>query len=153
MSEVHKKPPYSHLGSHLKAMRAKAKESLVEVSGAVEIDVMQLATIEKGLIRPSEDILLLLISHFGAKEKEAVHLWEMAGYGTIKTIHSDNKVEEGVLYTDSVDVVAGVHGLVMNFKIDTEGKPKNLARLGMSREHAQKIAEAIIETLNKTDQQ
>jgi transcriptional regulator with XRE-family HTH domain len=64
--------PYRGLGRELKALRSRAKESIAEASGAVEIDEKQLASYELGQARPSEDVLLLLISHFGAKDKEAV---------------------------------------------------------------------------------
>src|SRR3954470_12224031 len=75
---------YRTLGKHLKELRTRANESLAEASGAVEIDVRELAGFELGKDRPTEDVLLLLISHFGAKDDEAVKLWEMAGYSTDK---------------------------------------------------------------------
>lgn len=52
----------------------------MEVSGAVEIDEKRLKRIEAGIERPAEDILLLLISHFGVADREAVQLWELADY-------------------------------------------------------------------------
>ncbi|HET7827573.1 MAG TPA: helix-turn-helix transcriptional regulator, partial [Candidatus Saccharimonadales bacterium] len=78
------KNSYKPLGKRLKELRTRANESLAEVSGAVEIDVMELASFELGKDRPAEDVLLLLISHFGTKDDEAVKLWEMAGYGLEK---------------------------------------------------------------------
>src|SRR3954466_15482690 len=78
------KSPFRPLGRQLKELRTRANESLAEASGAVEIDVRELAGYELGKDRPSEDVLLLLISHFGAKDDEAVRLWEMAGYSTDK---------------------------------------------------------------------
>src|SRR3954471_20114293 len=76
--------PYRPLGRHLKELRTRANESLAEASGAVEIDVRDLASFELGASKPSEDVLLLLISHFAAKDDEAVSIWEMAGYGSDK---------------------------------------------------------------------
>jgi len=73
-------PPFKTLGTHLKYLREQVRESLAEVSGAVEIDVNVLERIEQGFERPSEDILLLLISHFAMPDQEAVQLWELAGY-------------------------------------------------------------------------
>lgn len=153
MSRAEKSHPFSQLGQHLKALRAKAKESLAEASGAVEIDVMQLANFENGRIKPTEDILLLLISHFQAKEEEAIHLWEMAGYGTIRTQTPEAKPEQKneILYTDSVEVTTTHQGVVMNFMISAENSTKSLAKFGMSREHAEKIAQAINETLRRTE--
>src|SRR3989344_7970311 len=76
--------PYKPLGKKLKELRNQANESLAEASGAVEIDVRQLASYELGQARPAEDVLLLLISHFGVKDDEAVRLWEVAGYSMAK---------------------------------------------------------------------
>jgi transcriptional regulator with XRE-family HTH domain len=67
------KSPYRPLGRRLKALREKANESLAEVSGAVEIDVRELASYELGQSRPNEEVLLMLISHFSAQDDEAVH--------------------------------------------------------------------------------
>src|SRR3954464_9650695 len=113
MSDL-QKSPYLTLGKNLKQLRHRANESLAEASGAVEIDVRELAGYELGKARPSEDVLLLLISHFGAKDDEAVKLWEMAGYGMdkIPAAHMGNHDTKAaaadstrVLYTDIVDVM------------------------------------------------
>src|SRR3970040_2303790 len=109
--------PYRPLGKRLKVLRDSANETLAEASGAVEIDVRQLASYELGRSRPSEDVLLLLISHFGAKDDEAVKLWELAGYGMNKVpmTHMANEelaggqpaenLESRILFTDVVDIV------------------------------------------------
>src|SRR5437868_7660233 len=112
MSELNKSP-YKTLGRYLKDLRVRANESLAEASGAVEIDVRELAGFELGKHRPSEDVLLLLISHFGAKDDEAVKLWEMAGYGLDKVpaSHMANSKSPTttdtakVVYTDIVDIM------------------------------------------------
>src|SRR5437016_4817234 len=74
------KTPYQPLGDQLKQLRESRSESLAEVSGAVEIEIEALSQIECGKDRPSEDILLLLISHFAVKEDLATKLWELAGF-------------------------------------------------------------------------
>jgi hypothetical protein len=61
-------------------MRQRFQESLGETSGAVEIEVEQLDRFERGSELPTEDILMLLISHFNLQDDEAVELWELAGY-------------------------------------------------------------------------
>ncbi len=86
MEQNSKKSPFRPLGRRLKDLRDRANESLAEASGAVEIDVRQLASYELGQSLPTEEVLLLLISHFGAKEDEAVKLWELAGYTVGKSI-------------------------------------------------------------------
>ena len=162
MSDLNKSP-YQTLGKTLKNLRHRANESLAEASGAVEIDVRELAGFELGKARPSEDVLLLLISHFGAKDDEAVKLWEMAGYGMEKIpashmANSDTKAvaapanADRVLYTDIVDVMVNNYGVVMSFM---QGGPKNsahpVARIGMSREHARSVLKILEVTLSQTE--
>ena len=66
--------PLQTLGSRIKIERERLKESIAEVSGAVEIDIDLMQKIENGEHIPSEEILLLLISHFdiedGAADKD-----------------------------------------------------------------------------------
>src|ERR1700744_589990 len=77
---MEKKIPYETLGSQLRNLRERNRESVAEVSGAVEIDETELSKIEAGAERPSEDILLLLISHFAVEDDKAAELWQLAGY-------------------------------------------------------------------------
>src|SRR5271154_3178076 len=141
MNEPHLRP-FRPLGKRLKALRDSANESLAEASGAVEIDIKQLASFELGQARPTEDVLLLLISHFGAKDDDAVRMWEMAGYGIsqLPAAHlnsEDNQnyqpVEQPVLFTDIVDIVVNNYGVVMHFmqSAGTGAKPTAVARVGM----------------------
>jgi transcriptional regulator with XRE-family HTH domain len=162
-----KESPFRTLGRQLKALRNRANESIAEASGAVEIEVEALASFELGQARPSEDVLLLLISHFGAKDDEAVRLWEMAGYGMDKIPVSHNANEEiqlipatvqmaepRILFTDIVDVTVNNYGVVMNFMqgASPTSKPVTVARVGMSREHAKSVLEILKMTLEQTDQ-
>jgi transcriptional regulator with XRE-family HTH domain len=162
MDESQLKSPFRKLGKTLKELRHRINESLAEASGAVEIDVRELAGFELGKARPSEDVLLLLISHFGAKDDEAIKLWEMAGYGMDKIpashmANSNNKPSdppkpERVLYTDIVDIMVNNYGVVMNFM---QGGPKDsahsVARIGMSREHAKSVLKILEITLTQTE--
>ena len=156
---------YKQLGKKLKELRSRANETLAEASGAVEIDVRELAAIELGQARPSEEVLLLLISHFGAKDEDAVRLWEMAGYGMdkIPVAHlssneqaapeSATKSEKRILFTDVVDVVVNNYGVVMNFMQNDGSKnsPVPVARVGMSREHAKSVLKILQITLSQTE--
>lgn len=158
--------PYRQLGKKLKELRDSTGESLAEASGAVEIDVKQLANFELGKNRPSEDILLLLISHFGVKDDVAVKLWELAGYEMTKipAAHMTNIDAEGVaamlaaepkvLFTDIVDVMVNNHGVVMNFMQSggTAKTPSSVARVGMSREHAKSVLQILQMTLHQSEQ-
>src|ERR1700748_2828432 len=80
MNEINRRVPYETLGSQLRHLRERNRESMAEVSGAVEIDETELSKIEAGAERPSEDILLLLISHFAVEDDKAAELWQLAGY-------------------------------------------------------------------------
>jgi transcriptional regulator with XRE-family HTH domain len=164
MSEQ-KESPFRTLGRQLKALRNRANESIAEASGAVEIEAEKLASFELGQARPTEDVLLLLISHFGAKDDEAVRLWEMAGYGLdkIPVTHNANEelivpaaqsLEPRVLFTDIVDVTVNNYGVVMNFMQggSPNAKPVSVARVGMSREHAKSVLEILRLTIDQTEQ-
>lgn len=159
-----KSSPFRPLGRRLKALRDRANESLAEASGAVEIDVRQLASYELGQDRPNEETLLLLISHFGAQDDEAVRLWELAGYGVgrISTAHMTNDnfqlqragdADNRVLFTDTVDIVVNNYGVVMHFMQSgtPSSKPVSVARVGMSREHAKSVLEILQVTLTQTE--
>lgn len=165
MSEQ-KEMPFRTLGKQLKALRMRCSESLAEASGAVEIDVKQLASFELGHVRPTEDVLLLLISHFGAKDDEAVRLWEMAGYGMerIPVAHLANEqnylqqsvsatTDSQILFTDVVDITVNNYGVVMNFMqgASPSSKPHTVSRVGMSREHAKSVLQILQITLEQTE--
>lgn len=160
--------PFRPLGLRLKQIREKLRESVVEVSGAVEIDPDFLAAIEQGKQRPSEDILLLLISHFGTKEDEATKLWEMAGYDQnaipMSNMVNDDRsntvqtvvimpIDMRISYTDQVHIMINDYGVVMNF-MQANGlsnNPLTVARLGMSKEHAKSVLEVLQKTLAESE--
>ncbi len=161
--------PFAELGLQLKRMRQKRQETLAEVSGAVEIEIDNLSRIEAGIECPSEDILLLLISHFAVKEDEATELWDKAGYdqAQLPNNHMANDasgqvaptvmvmpMDARVAYTDMVHVMVNNYGVVINFM--QGGGPGNqplaVARLGMSKEHAKSVLEVLQRTLAQSDQ-
>jgi hypothetical protein len=164
MADTNQEYPYKTLGARLKGMREHLRESLAEVSGAVEIEADMLSEIEKGTNRPSEDILLLLISHFAVKEDEATKLWELAGYdqsdtgatsmgndsfGNLKNTVMVMPLDARITYTDMAHVMVNDHGVVMNF-MQTGGpgnQPLVISRLGMSHEHAKSVLEILQKTL------
>lgn len=152
------KTPYQTLGMYLQKMRQKLQESTAEVSGAVEIDIDALERIEKGLELPSEDILMLLISHFGLREDEAVNLWEMAGYNQSDRTWDQQPTQRDdqhftkqpvvvlamdarVVYTNGIEVISDNSGVVMNFTQLTDQAQGNVpvARVGMSYEQAEQV--------------
>lgn len=154
--------PFDALGTRLKKLRVTQQKSLAEVSGAVEIEEGNLERIEKGLERPSEDILMLLINHFNITENEAVKLWELAGYDRPSTDSQPNiqdlrngkqmlmllAVDVRTMYSDSIEVTAGQNGVVMNF-LQTGGQPQPVpvARVGMSVEQAKTVMNVLEQAL------
>jgi transcriptional regulator with XRE-family HTH domain len=157
-----KQQPYQTLGLRLRTMRHKYKESAAEVSGAVEIDVDMLKRFEQGAELPSEDILMLLISHFDLADDEAVSLWEMAGYDQHKMFcdhdHHDHEpsreeprmlkqpvvllaLEARVVYSNGAEVVTDKNGVVLNFTqfVDAAQGAVPVARVGMSYEQAEDV--------------
>lgn len=145
--------PYKSLGRKLKLIRQKLNESIEEVSGAVEIDQDLLECIEKGIKRPDEDILLLLINHFGMKDNEADALWKLANYERPVKLEKDfvddpldrNMVlvmalDPRVIYSDSLSISANKSGVVLNFSQTADGKrPMIASRIGMSYEQAKNV--------------
>jgi transcriptional regulator with XRE-family HTH domain len=168
MSDNKQSNPYKTLGTALKRTRQKLQESLAEVSGAVEIEVDVLSAIELGAQRPSEDILLLLISHFGIKEDEASKLWELANYDQAQLPFSNDSLENEetkssvmvvpmdsrINYTDMVHIMVNNYGVVMNFMqgAGPNNQPLAVARVGMSREHAKSVLELLQRTLEQSEQ-
>lgn len=151
-------PPFKTLGTHLKYLREQLRESLAEVSGAVEIDISVLDRIEQGFERPSEDILLLLISHFAMPDQEAVQLWELAGYDgdAAGKLRSDDQIPNGkpvvmvigldmrTMYSDGLDVMVTPAGLTLSF---TQAAANNqrlpVSRIGMSTEQAEQVVKTL----------
>ncbi len=155
MGEIEKK----QFGAHLRSLRAKHRESLSDVSGAVEIDEKQLRDIESGRTEPTEDLVMLLIGHFSLREEEAMKLWQLAGLDREPVVVNDPSQyateTNKVLYTDMVHVSANSYGVIINFLqgLGGDGKPSAIARVGMSREHAKSIIEVLNRTLNMTENQ
>ncbi len=157
MNEKKQDLPFKKLGDRLKTIRQKMHESVAEVSGAVEIDEPMLQRIEQGAERPSEDILMLLISHFGMHDDEAAGLWQLAGYDQPRAHDHDSDdtnngkatilvmaVDPRVIYSDGVQVTANNNGVVISFSQNNGNQnPLTTAKIGMSREQAQGVVRAL----------
>lgn len=161
--------PYQYLGERLKKLREGKNESVADVSGAVEITPADLEQFEAGRDRPSEDILLLLFSHFDIETLHAAELWKLAGYRghpdgieEPETPHSfpqDSQhammimVDPRIMYSDGVEVVAGNRGVVINFSQvnGPDGKPLTISRVGMSRVQAEQLMGILHQVLYDMD--
>ncbi len=153
--------PFITLGKHLKYVREQSRQSVAEVSGAVEIDEQQLRRIEAGQERPSEDVLMLLINHFGVQDREAVQLWELADYsGELPDqFKADDELISGskvvmllavdvrTLYSDGLDVTVNPGGVTLNFTQANAQSSQHpvvpVARVGMSYEQAERVLQTI----------
>jgi hypothetical protein len=142
------KAPFRTLGSHLRYVREQSHQSLAEASGAVEIEEDQLRRIEAGVERPAEDILLLLISHFGVQDREAVQLWELADYdGDMPDEIRTTEVSAGkpmvmllavdvrTMYSDGLEVNVTPAGVTLHFSQGNE-QHNTVAKIGMSHQQA-----------------
>jgi transcriptional regulator with XRE-family HTH domain len=158
--------PFKMLGDHLKYLREQLKESVIEVSGAVEIDTTELERIERGQERPSEDILLLLIQHYEMQDQEAVQLWELAGYDGDSSPHKQ-KIEANTaamfqskqmvmllamdlrtMYSDGIDVSINQAGLTLNFTQTTGDNQRTaVGRIGMSYDQAVEVMKTLEQAL------
>ena len=162
MSETAKTPPYKNLGNQLLRLRQSRQETVAEVSGAVEIEPSALERMEQGVELPSEDILLLLISHFNIRDDEAVKLWEMAGYdhdersndpqtpnGTKQPVLMVLGLDSRIVYSNGVHVSADPSGVVMSFMqyADPTQQAVAVSRVGMSREQAEQVLETLQQAL------
>jgi len=163
----HNTPPFKTLGSHLKYLREQLQQSPAEVSGAVEIDESMLLRIEEGLERPSEDILLLLISHYDMQDQEAVQLWELAGYdgdgaptstrfrpedmvGPNKQLIMLLAMDMRTMYSDGLDVNINQAGITLNFtQASGKGQRMPFGRIGMSYDQAQNVLRTLQDALLK----
>ena len=161
MNEPQQEQPFKVLGEKLKTIRQKMHESVAEVSGAVEIDEQSLQRIEQGKERPTEDILMLLINHFGMQDDDAAGLWQLAGYddpsdedhnhphqdGQNRTMVMIMAIDPRVIYSDGAQVTANANGVILGFSqgVGTPGAITT-AKIGMSREQAY----ALLHTLGRT---
>lgn len=165
MQDSRHTPPFKTLGTHLKYLRERNSESLAEVSGAVEINEDILDRIEQGAERPSEEILMLLISHFNMQDNEAVQLWELAGYDRrtnpdMVGINLQEEMQSGkpvvmllaidvrAQYTDGVEVTVNNAGAVMTFtQAGSLGQSQPIAKVGMSLQQAEIVSQVLSRAL------
>lgn len=152
-----KEVPNKNIGEFLKARRERLNESLAEVSGAVEIDIDYLQRIEVGTELPSEDILILLMSHFSVDESEARNLLRLAGYSNpddanlvdeqiAKQIFMLMPMMIPVLMADDVVVTPGTSTVTLAFSQPGNSTP--VAKVGLSKDQAARLLRQLHECLN-----
>ena len=174
-------PAYENFGKELKKIRTAAKRSLADVSQAVEIDPTDFNQLEDGHLKPSQEIVNLLINHFDLALSTASRLWRLAGYDqqlSFTSLETDRLIDEidpeenleailaadakqallsvndnRAAYTDMFNIRANSYGVIVNFLqgLSQEGQPLSVARVGMSLEHAVRLAQALNETISRVN--
>lgn len=156
------------LGARLKYLREQWQQSIHDVCSTLEIDEKMLRAFEEGKIAPPAEVLDMLISHFLLTEDQAQDLRELAEdqreesegnlAGTMEDILSKQlvmfmPVDSRVVYTDSMQATVNESGVIMQFMQQAgNGQPMPISRVGMSREHAEKVIEVLQSTLKHHDQ-
>lgn len=163
-----KSKKYIALGARLKFLREQWQQTLTDVSHTLEIDEKTLRALEAGKIVPSSDILDMFISHFLLTEDQAQDLRDLAEEPRLTGIEADLPdslddlltkqivmllpAENKVIYTDSMQATVNDSGVVLQFMQQVgNGQTVPVSRVGMSREHAQKVIEVLQSTLRHHD--
>lgn len=154
--------PFEKFGKELRKIRTDAHKSLLEVSGAMELEPEQMRKIENGEERATEELIVLIISHFELEDKVALDLWRLAGYDrsndNMQTPINGAPVpvvipmnDARVVYTDMVNVSANNFGVVINFMqgLGANNQPMAISRVGMSLEHAVSFMKVLNETVEQ----
>lgn len=156
MNERHS--PNKKIGEFLKQRRESIHESLAEVCGAVEIDLEMLHKIETGQILPSEDILLLLISHLNIEEKDAMRLIDIAGYDQTQPLNEEAirqmfmviPFDNRIMYAEDIQVKLDKKGVVIEFlQANINGQKTAVSRIGMSKEQANEMLKMVTSTMDQ----
>ncbi|GEM_PF-1536552 len=157
--------PYQNIGNYLKRIRERLSESVGEVSASVEIDITMLNNIESGHMLPSEEILILLMSHFDLDEPEAQRLLKLAGYGSDSTSNEpqidDAKqqlfalvpFDSRIQYAEHTEISANENGITISFmQQNMNGQNVPAARIGLSKTHAKKLIHLLEQALSPVNQ-
>lgn len=160
---------YVALGARLKFLREQWQQSVHDVCETLEIDENTLRALEAGKLAPTNELLDMLISHFLLTEDQAQDLRELAedqredAEGNLSGAVEDmlNKqfvmlmpVDTRTVYTDSMHAVVNENGVVLQFMQQTgnNGQQIPVSRVGMSREHAERVIEVLQNTLKHHDE-
>lgn len=162
------KQPYEAFGARIKFLREQWQQTLSEVSGTLEIEEASLIEIEAGKSLPPGDVLDMLISHFLLTEDQAQDLRDLVEDQNDQTSEAlINGLEDfltkqvvmympvdgKVVYTDNMQATVNDYGVILEFMQRTgPGQPSVVSRIGMSRDHAEKIIEVMQNTLRQHDQ-
>ncbi len=166
--------PFKMLGKVLEKYRVRCNETIAEVSGAVEIDERLMQKIEQGVEAPSEDVLMLLLSHFNIDDDQAIKLWELAGYDDTDLTSADPfptsdmqsnhqslvivmPLEPRVLYSNNAIISTDANGVILNFLqtiLSSNGSSQQIpiARVGMSHGQAKDLLQTLGRSLRQSNE-
>lgn len=165
MSRNEKPSRYVALGARLKFLREQWQQTIKDVCSTLEIDEQQLKALEDGKVAPTPELLDMLISHFLLTEDQAqdlrdliedrddyenvpANIEDILAKQLVMLMPSDNKI----VYTDSMQVTVNDNGVILQFMQQISGgQPVAVSRLGMSREHAEKIITVLQDTFKQHD--
>jgi DNA-binding XRE family transcriptional regulator len=153
--------PYVKFGKVLHTLRRTYHVSKKEFCGALEINEEYLQKLEEGVVKPSEELIEQMISHFALDDNLAENLWKLAGFTNDKLEDMLSQTamlplsELKVSYTDMVHVSVNNFGVVINFmqNVGPQNQPVVVSRLGMSKEHAQSVVDVMTRTLKASSEQ
>jgi DNA-binding XRE family transcriptional regulator len=166
MNANNRSDKFEAFGARLKFLREQWQQSVRDVCNTLEIDEKTLNALEAGKALPSPEILDMLISHFLLTEDQAQDLRELLEdqrdeeglAGNIEDILSKQlvmllPVDNRVVYTDSMQATVNESGVILQF-MQQAGNGQNvpISRVGMSRQHAERVVKVIQETLKHHDQ-
>jgi transcriptional regulator with XRE-family HTH domain len=168
MSGKEKPEKFEAFGSRLKFLREQWQQSLRDVCNTLEIDEKTLRALESGKAIPSPEVLDMIISHFLLTEDQAQDLRDLLDdqkedleaslQGNIDDILSKQMVmflpiDSRVIYTDSMQATVNENGVILQFMQQIGGsQPVPVSRVGMSRQHAEKMIKVLQDTLKHHDQ-
>ena len=162
MSSNEKSDRYVALGARLKFLREQWQQSLKDVCETLEIEEKMLRAFEAGKIQPPAEVLDMLINHFLLTEDQAQDLRELAEgpkdeldpmLGGMDDLLSKQVVmflpiDNKVVYTDSMHATVNDSGVILQFMQQTgNGQSVPISRVGMSREHAERVIDVLQNTL------
>jgi len=170
MTDKNSEKPYKALGDRLKFLREQWQQSIREVSGTLEIDEKTLIAIEEGTVLPEYETLDMFISHFLLTEDQAEDLRQLVDNSLSKNSDLTGfppnlddaltkqlvmymPIDNKVIYTDGMNANVNDHGVILQFMQQTPAskQPMIVSRVGMSRQHAEKIIQVLKHTLEQYD--
>lgn len=167
MSAKENSNQYKALGTRLKFLREQWQQTIQDVCESLEIDEKTLRSFESGKRLPTPEVLDMLISHFLLTEDQAQDLRELAEDQHAAAQDSTNvspedllakqlvmfmPIDSRVVYTDSMQATVTDNGVMLQFMQQaSNGQSTPVSRVGMSREHAEKVIEVLQNTLRHHD--